>query len=355
MAERIRKLTNSEVEVLARIIADTMTGSQMNEIFQECGVQDVSNESTKWKRIYYTFLARQEQDGASNSFLNFIKKSLKPVRFISGQNGNYDEILLEINKPLMLIGLQMTNEGKLLKVQAATTISEVERRTRNLVSELQKRHIHQDVIKCCKEEYLQENYFHAVFEAAKSLSEKVREKTGMQEDGSNLFNNAFAVNNPRLAINSLQTPSEKNAQNGLKEMLNGVTHMVRNVTAHPYIRVADMRPGYVDVEGLMYVPDEAYFWIQKYRIYRDDIYISVAGTLGIVGQIPGYLDGANLTENANRITDIKCNIKFLMYWLMSSKIQGLINQTQTLGAQPKLALTRIRKPLIPWIQINGRL
>lgn len=64
------------------------------------------------------------------------------------------------------------------------------------------------------------------------MSEKVREKTGMQEDGSNLFNNAFAVNNPRLAINLLQTPSEKNAQNGLKEMLNGVTHMVRNVTAH---------------------------------------------------------------------------------------------------------------------------
>ena len=30
MAERIRKLTNSEVEVLARIIADNMTGSQMN-------------------------------------------------------------------------------------------------------------------------------------------------------------------------------------------------------------------------------------------------------------------------------------------------------------------------------------
>ena len=98
----------------------------------------------------------------------------------------------------------------------------------------------------------------------------------------------------------------------------------------------------MDVGELMYVPEEAYFQIQKYRIYKDDIYISVAGTLGIVGQIPDYLDGANLTENANRITDIKCNIKYLMYWLMSSKIQGLINQTQTLGAQPKLALTRIR-------------
>ena len=59
MAERIRKLTNSEVEVLARIIADTMTGSQMNEIFQECGVQDVSNESTKWKRIYPELFTEQ--------------------------------------------------------------------------------------------------------------------------------------------------------------------------------------------------------------------------------------------------------------------------------------------------------
>lgn len=232
MAEKIRKLSNSEIETLARIIGECMTGSQMDNMFHECGVPDTSNESTKWKRIFFTFVKRQETDGCSNSFLNFIKKSLSPMRFVSGNNGDYEGILHEINKPLMLIGLQMTNEGKLIKVVAATTISEVERRTRSLVSELQKRHIHSDVLKCCKEEYLQENYFHAVFEAAKSLSEKVREKTGMQDDGSSLFNTALAVNSPRLALNSLQTASEKNLQNGLKEMLNGVTHMVRNVTAH---------------------------------------------------------------------------------------------------------------------------
>ncbi|MBQ1733442.1 MAG: restriction endonuclease subunit S, partial [Lachnospiraceae bacterium] len=113
-------------------------------------------------------------------------------------------------------------------------------------------------------------------------------------------------------------------------------------TNHPYIRVIDMRQGYVETNDLKYVPDEAFPAIQNYRIYKDDIYISVAGTLGIVGQIPEYLDGANLTENANRITNIKCNTKFLMYWLMSSIIQNTISQTQTLGAQPKLALTRIR-------------
>lgn len=119
-------------------------------------------------------------------------------------------------------------------------------------------------------------------------------------------------------------------------------YVVDTHTNHPYIRVIDMRQGYVDTSDLRYVPEEAFSAIQNYRIYKDDIYISVAGTLGIVGQIPEHLDGANLTENANRVTNIKCNIKYLMYWLMGSIIQNTISQTQTLGAQPKLALKRIR-------------
>lgn len=119
-------------------------------------------------------------------------------------------------------------------------------------------------------------------------------------------------------------------------------YVVDTYTNHPYIRVIDMRQGYVDTSDLRYVPEDAFSAIQNYRIYKDDIYISVAGTLGIVGQIPAHLDGANLTENANRVTNIKCNIKYLMYWLMGSIIQNTISKTQTLGAQPKLALTRIR-------------
>lgn len=42
MGEKIRKLSNSEVEALARIVDKCMTGSQMNEIFRECGVRDTS-------------------------------------------------------------------------------------------------------------------------------------------------------------------------------------------------------------------------------------------------------------------------------------------------------------------------
>ena len=114
-------------------------------------------------------------------------------------------------------------------------------------------------------------------------------------------------------------------------------------TPHPYLRVVDMRPGGVDQSAIKYVPEEAYPSIQRYRIFSDDIFISVAGTLGIVGVVPPELSGASLTENADRITDIRCARDYLKYWLMSQPIQRAIESIRTVGAQPKLALGRIAR------------
>lgn len=118
-------------------------------------------------------------------------------------------------------------------------------------------------------------------------------------------------------------------------------------TSHPYIRVADMYMGGINLDELKYVPDEVFPLIKKYRIFVDDIFISVAGSLGIVGKIPPILDGANLTENSDRLTNITCDRDYLLYVLSSWLIQNRIESEKTLGAQPKLALTRIRKFDIP--------
>lgn len=117
--------------------------------------------------------------------------------------------------------------------------------------------------------------------------------------------------------------------------------------SHPYIRVADMYQGGVDMSEMLYVPNEVFPFIKNYCIHKEDIFISVAGTLGVVGIIPDILDGANLTENANKFTNIKCNRDYLLFVLMSNLIQNRIEAERTLGAQPKLALTRIRKFQIP--------
>ena len=108
-----------------------------------------------------------------------------------------------------------------------------------------------------------------------------------------------------------------------------------------------MRPGTVSLSDIKFVPESVFPAIKRYRIFRDDIFISVAGTLGIVGKVPPELDGANITENADRLTDIRCSRDFLLYVLMSPLIQNAIDSIRTVGAQPKLALTRIRQFAIP--------
>ena len=123
--------------------------------------------------------------------------------------------------------------------------------------------------------------------------------------------------------------------------------LTKQLTPYPYITVSDLENCSVDLDNIRYVPIDVYPLIEKYRIFTEDIYISVAGTLGLVGTIPIQLNGANLTENANRLTNIKCNRNYLLKVFSTPFIQRKIDEVKTHGAQPKLALTRIRTFLIP--------
>ena len=111
---------------------------------------------------------------------------------------------------------------------------------------------------------------------------------------------------------------------------------------YPYITVSDMYMGGVSASAIKYVPLAVVDKISNYRISKNDIFISVAGTLGIVGIVPEELDGANLTENADKITNIKIEKDYLLYVCMSNIIQKEIKKEKTTNAQPKLALKRIR-------------
>nr|WP_277872425.1 restriction endonuclease subunit S [Succinivibrio dextrinosolvens] len=114
-----------------------------------------------------------------------------------------------------------------------------------------------------------------------------------------------------------------------------------------YIRVSDMKNGSVCTSNLQYVPEDIYPSISRYIINKEDVYITVAGTIGKVGKIPAELDGANLTENADRIIPIKTNQDWLIHILSSNIIQNQIQEYITKVSQPKLAILRIQKLMIP--------
>ena len=118
-------------------------------------------------------------------------------------------------------------------------------------------------------------------------------------------------------------------------------------TGHVYIRVSDMTDGSVSTDRLLYVPEDIYPSISRYIINKDDVFISVAGTIGRVGKIPDELNGANLTENADRLVLAGVNQDWLIKVLQSGLIQEQIAEATTQVGQPKLAIARIERFLIP--------
>lgn len=118
-------------------------------------------------------------------------------------------------------------------------------------------------------------------------------------------------------------------------------------TGHIYIRVSDMKNGTVLTDNLLFVPNDIYDSISKYIINKEDVYITVAGTIGRVGKIPSELDGANLTENADRLVFSSVNQDWLIQTLDSPLIKEQIAEATTKVGQPKLAIKRIQELCIP--------
>ena len=123
-------------------------------------------------------------------------------------------------------------------------------------------------------------------------------------------------------------------------------------TNHAYIRVTDMKNNTIITSDLRFIADDVYEKIKNYNISKDDLYVTIAGTIGVVGEVPDELDGMNLTENAVKITDITINKTFLCLLIQSEFVQQqFIDKTHQV-AMPKLALERILSTLIPICSIS---
>lgn len=127
-------------------------------------------------------------------------------------------------------------------------------------------------------------------------------------------------------------------------------------TEHPYLRVTNFKNQNIDMNNIKYITEDVYKKISRYVITTGDIYISIAGTIGLVGDIPNELNNANLTENAARliIDKKKVNKKYLIYCLNSTFLQQQIKEATVGVGVPKLALSRIGtlKIYLPDIKIQ---
>lgn len=227
----IPTFTDSHVDQLARVLEAAATHNGLTSLFRECGIQEQGG-NPKWERIKLALLIRQTQDRCGNNVAAFIQAAMNPVRFVNDDKARFDDLLNRLNTVLAFAGLFLRTDGKLEPVQAARTIGEAKERAGRLRTLLQQRQVHADVLAFCKAELLQDNYFHAVFEATKSVADKIRCKSGLTSDGSELVDAAFSIKAPLIAINSLRTETEESEHKGFANLLRGVFGTFRNVTGH---------------------------------------------------------------------------------------------------------------------------
>ena len=173
---------------------------------------------------------------SKKSYINvyrFIENALDPVNFTAeNKRKKYKFLFEEINKKLLLIGLEVKENGKIIETVKAETLDDVDKRVKSLEQKLNDRRIHDEVRKYCIRDYLQKDYHDTVFEAAKGVAQRVRDITGLSEDGGQLFQKVFSTKDPYIYFNTLTTESEKSEFIGLKELLEAIFHLVRNPVAH---------------------------------------------------------------------------------------------------------------------------
>ena len=226
--------SQSDLEAIAKALGDTsegLTGTEIGHILASLKMADPNPDITKWQRLYNALVVRQNYSKNRRATLEFIRQAMKPARYVKNPE-KFETRRTNLNLALSFSGLAIDESGKVISITKANTLSEAAKRAEELRADLKTRGVHPDVLRFCRAELVADNYFHAVLEAAKSIADKLRAKTGLTEDGVELVDKALSGNFPLVCINSLTTKSERSEQTGFATLIKGTFGMFRNPTAH---------------------------------------------------------------------------------------------------------------------------
>ncbi len=224
----------AQIDAIARALGHTedgMTGSEIGHILATCHMDDIAPQATKWIRLHDALVGRQNRTQNRRAILEFIRQAMQPSRHLRHPE-RFEAMRDHLNRALAFDGLAVLEDGRLVSATRASTLTEAEQRARELRASLETRGVHPDVLRFCQAELLADNYFHAVLEATKSIAEKIRDTTGLSDDGAELIDRALSGSPPMIAINPLQTKSQHSEQKGFAMLLKGIFGMFRNPTAH---------------------------------------------------------------------------------------------------------------------------
>lgn len=141
---------------------------------------------------------------------------------------------------------------------------------------------------------------------------------------------------------------------GGKRLPKGTNLQVQK-NAHPYIRVRDMGEMFIPTENLEYVPDEVFPAIKNYIVNKDDILISIVGTIGLISIVDDNHHLSSQTENCAKLHGLNgLDVYYLYYYLTSNYGQEEIKRGTVGAVQAKLPLYAIENIDVIWPEKERR-
>jgi uncharacterized protein (TIGR02391 family) len=231
---RIALFSAEQLTAIAKILADTATGptgTQIGHLVESSGMEDVSPDATNWQRLFNAFVNSQITWQYGNHVVMFITRAMDPAEY-NGNLGVFIDRRQKLNVVLSFAGMELGSDGKMRQVQPAKGLDEALTMASRLHAALVGRAAHAEVLTVCRPELLQDRYFHAVLEATKAITSRIRTMSGLMEAGADLVQQAFALNGgPVLAINALATDTDKGEQQGFANLLTGLFGTIKNPLA----------------------------------------------------------------------------------------------------------------------------
>ncbi|MEI7591209.1 MAG: TIGR02391 family protein [Deltaproteobacteria bacterium] len=230
-------MTNSFDDITLRNLSDIISGmlthTKISEHLSGAGIKESQLGTNKTDRLFYALKERQEQDRCGNNVLAFVVRLLNPKRY--SNEDVYEKDRTTINEKLAYEGIEIDKTGQPKNVEKAKTIPEAKKRSLKIKEKVHGIGVHREILPYCEEEWLKENYFHAILEITKSVAERLRQLGSYTSDGADLVDDCFGLGKdkkPMLAFNTLQTPSDESEHKGFGNFCKGFFSMYRNPKAH---------------------------------------------------------------------------------------------------------------------------
>jgi uncharacterized protein (TIGR02391 family) len=234
VASVIPPFSSASIEAVCRELGELVIGSQIPGLIAPLKIREPASEATgtKWKRFYNAVVRKQARQKNGAPLILLVTQVMEPVRF--GDAQEFEAARAAVNGKLLLYGYAVRKDGRIGREKQAESVADAQQRVDLLGAKLRQREVHPAVLAFCREELLQENYFHAVLEATKSVADRIRGLTGLRKDGSALIDEATSLKSgqPALSFNALQTEWERSEHTGLALLAKGLLSTSRNTTAH---------------------------------------------------------------------------------------------------------------------------